>query len=69
MAHLITCVTRINQKPYLVGSLAFFLSFVLFGLRQQTHFNLEYYKFAHEYTSNIMREWLKTSKIKTKFKR
>jgi len=69
IAHLITCITRINQKPYLTGSLAFFLSFILYRLRQQTHFNPEYYKFAHEYTSNIMKEWLTLSKIKTMFKR
>lgn len=66
ITHLITCVTRISHRPFILGALAFLLSFLLFKLGSWNYFNEEYYDFARRYTKNIARGWLTTSKLKEK---
>jgi len=66
LTHLLTCATRITRKPRFIGSLAFFLSFGLYGLKGDGYFSREYYRFAKRYTLNSARDWLKVSKLREK---
>lgn len=66
LTHLLTCVTRMTHKPYVLGALTFFLSFLLYGLRRLSFFSPEYYQFVKEHTLNFARGWLRVSKIKEK---
>jgi len=68
LTHIITCLTRLTHKPYFFGSLAFFLSFIFYGIRGEKYFSKEYYDFTRQYTLNFTRYWLKPSKIKAKLR-
>ena len=67
LTHIITCLTRMTHRPYFIGSLAFFFSFVLYGIGGEKYFSEEYYDFAKQYTLNFARGWLTLSKIRAMF--
>ena len=66
LTHIITCMTRTTRRPYILGSLAFLLSFLLYGLGGWKYFSGEYYEFARQHTENLARGWLRASKLKEK---
>jgi len=66
LTHLLTCVTRITRRPLFIGALAFFLSFSLYGLKDERYFSSDYYRFAKRYTLDSARDWLRVSKIREK---
>lgn len=69
LTHLLTCITAVTHKPYFIGSVAFFFSYLLYGLGRRELFSPEYNVFVKEHTLNIARGWLRLSKLKEKLKR
>ncbi|KON29268.1 hypothetical protein AC482_06965 [miscellaneous Crenarchaeota group-15 archaeon DG-45] len=68
LTHLLTCVTAVAQRPYIVGAVAFFLSYLLYGLGRREFFSPEYHVFVKGHTLDIARGWLRVSKLKEKLR-
>ena len=68
LTHIITCSTRLTHRPYFFGSLAFFLSFMLYGIRGERYFSEDYHDFVRRHTLKYARGWLKISRIRSKLK-
>ncbi len=68
LTHIITCLTRLTHRPYFFGSLAFFLSFMFYGIKGERYFSKDYYDFVRQHTLYYARGWLKISKIRAKLK-
>jgi len=59
-------MTRMTHRPFILGALAFLLSFLLFRFGSWNYFSEDYYEFARQHTKTIARGWLTTSKLKEK---
>jgi glycosyltransferase involved in cell wall biosynthesis len=69
LTHLLTCIMRLTHKPVIIGAIAFFLSFVLYGIGTPKYFDQDYYKFVKKHTHKFALNWLTIQRIMKKIGR